>query len=245
MKCLKSISQAGYILSLATIAVFGLACSGKEIPLGDAGSSHVGGAAGIGGGTSTAGPTSSEGGSSGVQLRWYKTCGYPVCREPAADASVPDAGPPCPAVGTACTDEGQTCGVRSDFNCGVIQVCARQDPTAPPYSCPISSRQYKQGITYLDAADLQKLHEETFSTRLATYQYKSEVADPTKTHLGFIIEDRPASPAVDATHARVDLYGYVSMVVASLQVQEREIADLRKELSAARRDAAACRKARR
>jgi hypothetical protein len=122
----------------------------------------------------------------------------------------------------------------------VIQVCARQDPTVAPYSCPISSRQYKQGITYLDGADLQKLHEHTLSTRLATYKYKSEVADPATTHLGFIIEDQPASPAVDVALGRVDLYGYVSMVVASLQVQEREIADLRKELNAARRAAAVC-----
>jgi hypothetical protein len=125
----------------------------------------------------------------------------------------------------------------------VIQVCARQDPTAAPYACPISSRQYKQGITYLDTAGLQKLHKDTLSTRLATYTYKSEVADPAATHLGFIIEDQPASPAVDSMHGRVDLYGYVSMVVASLQVQERQIADLRRELNAARRDAAVCRNA--
>jgi hypothetical protein len=230
-------------MSFATAAAIGLGCSGKEVPPVDAGSSHVGGETSTGGSTSTAGTTSTGvGGSSGIQLRWYKTCGYPVCRAPAADAGVPDAGMQCPSVGTVCNDEGLTCGVKSDFNCGVIQVCARQDPTVAPYSCPISSRQYKQGITYLDTADLQKLHEDTLATRLATYTYKSEVADPTTTHLGFIIEDQPASPAVDAMHGRVDLYGYVSMVVASLQVQEREIAELRKELNAARRNAAVCRK---
>ncbi len=243
MNRFKSVLRARYLLPFAATAALGLGCSGKEMPTIDAGPSHVGGARSIGGSTSTAGTTSSVGGSSGVQLRWYKTCGYPVCREPAPDASVPDAGLPCPSVGAACTDEGLTCGVRSDFNCGVIQVCARQDPTAAPYACPISSRQYKQGITYLGTADLQKLHEDTLATRLATYTYKSEVADPTTPRLGFIIEDQPTSPAVDAAHARVDLYGYVSMVVASLQVQEREIADLRKELNAARRDAALCRKA--
>ena len=239
------ISKACCSLSLAALASAGLGCTGKDPLAVDAGSSSVGGTSGLGGGTSTAGTSSSVGGASGVQLLWYTTCGYPSCRILAPDASVPDSGPPCPAVGAACTDEGQTCGTRSDFNCGVIRVCARQDPKAPPYSCPISSRQYKDGITYLNNADLQQLHENTLATRLATYTYKSEVAEPNTQHLGFIIEDQPQSAAVDAIHNRVDLYGYVSMVVASLQVQEQEIAELRQELNTARRDAAVCRKARR
>jgi hypothetical protein len=33
---------------------------------------------------------------------------------------------------------------------------------------------------------------------------------------------------------RVDLYGYLSMVVATMQVQEKEITELRKELASAR-----------
>ena len=59
--------------------------------------------------------------------------------------------------------------------------------------------------------------------RLATYTYKPEVADPGVTHLGFVIEDNPDSQAVSGARGRVDMYGYVSMVVASMQVQEREI----------------------
>ncbi len=71
--------------------------------------------------------------------------------------------------------------------------------------------------------------------RLATYNYKAQVDDPNPKHLGFIIEDNPrSSPAVDWSHYRVDLYGYLSMVVATMQVQEKEIADLRRELQLAR-----------
>jgi hypothetical protein len=109
--------------------------------------------------------------------------------------------------------------------------------------CPISSRTYKDGIAYVDDAQLQRLHDEALGIRLATYTYKPQVADPGPTHLGFIIEDNVESPAVNRTLSRVDMYGYVSMVIAGMQVQEREISELRQELAAARRDAAACKPA--
>jgi hypothetical protein len=78
---------------------------------------------------------------------------------------------------------------------------------------------------------LQALHDETLRLQLATYNYKPEAADPGPRHLGFIIEDTPpATPAVGWSRERVDMYGYLSMVVATMQVQEREIAELRHEL---------------
>jgi hypothetical protein len=103
-----------------------------------------------------------------------------------------------------------------------------------PGGCPISSRKYKDEIQYVDNAALQQLHDETIGIRLATYNYKAQVADPNPKHLGFIIEDRPPqSSAVDWSHERVDLYGYLSMVVATMQVQEKEIAELRRQLELA------------
>lgn len=100
--------------------------------------------------------------------------------------------------------------------------------------CPVSSRKYKDDIQYVDAAGLQQLHDETLGIRLATYNYKPQVADPNPKHLGFIIEDRPQqSSAVDWSRERVDLYGYLSMVVATMQVQEKEIAELRRQLEVA------------
>ena len=70
--------------------------------------------------------------------------------------------------------------------------------------------------------------------RLATYNYKGQFGDPDVKHLGFIIEDNPQSFAVDRGNDRVDLYGYLSMVVAAMQVQEKEIAELRRQLDDAR-----------
>jgi hypothetical protein len=86
-------------------------------------------------------------------------------------------------------------------------------------------------------AELRALHDEALGLKLATYNYKPQVADPKPKHVGFIIEDNPESVAVDSTHSRVDLYGYVSMVVAGMQVQEKEIAELKKELETSRREA--------
>jgi hypothetical protein len=66
--------------------------------------------------------------------------------------------------------------------------------------------------------------------RLASYKYRPGVADDGR-HLGFIIEDQPpGSPAVLSSRERVDLYGYVSMAVAAIQKQDREIAALRRKV---------------
>jgi hypothetical protein len=162
-----------------------------------------------------------------------------VCQVSTGDAAVvtgltDDAGAPCPAIGTACSTEGAGCGTSTgSFHCGAVETCAASDPTMTKYGCPISSRQHKDGITYVSDEELQALHDETLRFQLATYNYKPDVADPAARHLGFIIEDTPpASPAVGWSRQRVDLYGYMSMVVATMQVQEKEIAELRRELAA-------------
>jgi hypothetical protein len=179
-------------------------------------------------------------------LQWYTTCGYIVCGGSTGDAGVLDAGPVCPATGTPCSDAGDTCGVATAQNCGVTMVCAPQDPKGPNGDeCPVSSRKYKNGIAYVNGDELQRLHDEALGIRLATYQYKPQVDDPRPTHLGFIVEDNLQSPAVDVVHSRVDMYGYLSMVVAAMQVQEKEIAGLRKDLEAARHDLETCKEPRR
>ena len=165
-------------------------------------------------------------------LKWFRTCGDPVCNSN-FDAGTADAGPDpvCAAEGTTCSQKGVTCG-NPKKNCGVVRVCDDHDPTEP--GCPISSAKFKDDIHYLRDGELERLHAETMSIRLATYQYKGQFADPNPTHLGFIIEDQPQSLSVDRGHDRVDMYGYLSMVVAAMQVQEKEIASLRKELDAAK-----------
>jgi hypothetical protein len=185
------------------------------------------------------GAAGSDGGV-GSQGQWFETCGYPVCA--VSDGGTADAGVVCPPAGSPCSPLGAMCGVPSPANCGVTLVCATQDPKVA--GCPKSSRKYKDGIAYVDAAQLEKLHDEALGIKLATYTYKPNVADPGPTHLGFILEDNLETPAVDRAHDGVDLYGYVSMAIAGMQVQEKEIAELRHELEAARHDIAACKASR-
>lgn len=68
--------------------------------------------------------------------------------------------------------------------------------------------------------------------KLATWTYKT---DPTHERFGFIIDDNEKSVAVDASRDMVDLYGYTSLAVATVQLQARELAALRKEVQALRR----------
>ncbi len=148
----------------------------------------------------------------------------------------------CPAIrphaGTACTQEQQFC---SYGDCSEPAMrCVNGAWQLQQQGCPVSTRTKKQEIRYLDEADLQALTDRTLSTRLATYRYTS--GDPSQ-HLGFIIEDDPESPAVMSDRGHVDLYAYSSMAVATLQMQGREIAELRREVDALKREIDASRKA--
>ena len=102
--------------------------------------------------------------------------------------------------------------------------------------CPVSTARLKKEIHYLSDGELKDLSEQTESLRLTTYRYTE--GDPAQ-HLGFIIEDAPASPAVIQGKSRIDLYGYTSMTVATLQVQQKELAALREEVETLRREMAA------
>jgi len=174
-----------------------------------------------------------------TDLRWYLTCGDPVCPAPSFDASlqtdgaVEDAGT-CPGIGASCSTMGQTCG--GPTSCNSVETCLDHDPQTAG-GCPISSRKFKDDIEYLDPTQLERMHDEVLRVRLATYNYKGQYADPNPKHLGFIVEDNPQSLAVDRGHDRVDLYGYLSMVVAAMQVQEKEIAALKQELAETRKGA--------
>jgi hypothetical protein len=100
--------------------------------------------------------------------------------------------------------------------------------------CPISRREYKRDIEYLDPPDLARAYEELRRIRLATYQYKDE-PEASPRRLGFIIDDAPASACVSPDGRTVDLYGYLSMAVAAVQVQAREIDKLRVEIQELKR----------
>ena len=71
--------------------------------------------------------------------------------------------------------------------------------------------------------------DDVFATRLATWQYtEAAVAggQAQGTKLGFIIEDLPRETFATRDGGHVDMYAYVSGVVAALQRQQERIAAL-------------------
>ncbi len=169
-------------------------------------------------------------GSDGASaLKWYSTCGDPVCRIPEEAGTVDSGVSMCTAeqaAGQPCTIAGATCG-DPEHNCGSVMVCTDHDPKAG--GCPISSRRFKKDISYLSSHDLEAITDSLLKLRLATFRYKEGDA---ARHLGFIIEDSPDVPASDMARARVDLYAYTSMAVAALQLQARQIQQLEADVDA-------------
>jgi hypothetical protein len=93
----------------------------------------------------------------------------------------------------------------------------------------LSQRRHKKDIGYLSREDERRLADELMSFRLATYHYTNESAsDPRR--LGFIIDDVAPSAAVATDGEHVDLYGYMTMAVATLQVQHEQIVALQKQV---------------
>jgi hypothetical protein len=167
-----------------------------------------------------------EAGAGGTAtLRWYQTCGDPVCGihpDPFDDPEIRNCS--TEQVGDPCTIEGDRCdGVA---NCGVSLICAASDPTMGPGGCPISRARYKKDIAYLSDEQLLEYRDQLMSIPLASYRYKhAEGAGP---QLGFIIED--VEPSVAVSGDRVNLYGYLSMAVAAIKVQQIQIASLQREV---------------
>lgn len=166
-------------------------------------------------------------------LTWWMTCGDPVCMGHTPNPAIPEC--TTETVGAACTVAGELCDPIND--CNAKLVCADSDPKDQPGGCPISLREKKRDIRYLDDADRQAALEALRTMPLSTWRYRHD--DPTRTpRLGFVIEDLPpdgaARAAVDADRGMVDLYGYTSMAVAALQAQAEELKALRAEMETLR-----------
>jgi hypothetical protein len=165
--------------------------------------------------------------------RWYLGCGDPVCsgHRPRVDV------PRCTAAqqaGTTCTEPQKPCDPGD--SCNRLLVCATSDPTMAPGGCPRSRRDTKRDVHYLAPDELRRYHDELLEMKLATWRYKH---DPGRERLGFIIDDLEGKTsrtvAVEQAGNMVDLYGYTSLAVATLQEQARELRALRAELAALRR----------
>lgn len=168
-------------------------------------------------------------------LHWYKTCGDVVCSVGGAPNAADGGVSACTTEkqGDACTVSGSSCDPGE--GCNVRLLCTDKDPRVQPGGCPISRREAKRDITYLDAAALNDLASGLRAVRLARYRYK---AAPDRERLGFMIDDAKGSIAVDEIRDQIDLYSYISWTVAALQgemkrvdAQEREIARLRREIA--------------
>jgi hypothetical protein len=161
----------------------------------------------------------------------FFTCGDPVCQGYTPNGSTPLCS--TERAGDACQVEGTRCDPRDE--CNRLLICASTDPQLAPGGCPISRLRYKRDVHYLSDAELARYRDELLGMRLATWKYKH---DPSKQHLGFMIDDNEQSAAVDPLRDMVDLYGYTSLAVATLQLQAREIEALRREIAELRAERA-------
>lgn len=152
--------------------------------------------------------------------RWFSTCGDAIC----TGYRPPPGVPPCQneAPGRACSVKGAQCDPGDA--CNRLLVCATRDPRLA--GCPISSRRFKRDVQYLTDAEREDCARELGTIRLARYRYQGS----NEPRLGFVLEDDPPAAAVDRGRDMVDLYGYSSLAVAALQVQERRIEALEREV---------------
>jgi len=89
---------------------------------------------------------------------------------------------------------------------------------------------YKRDIQQLDGDAVRRIYDELRAIQLTTYQYKSDPATSPR-RLGFIIDDTKTPYPINPDGTSVDLYGYMSMAVAAIQVQSHEIEALRAEVA--------------
>lgn len=142
-----------------------------------------------------------------------------ACDAPNADESCPAA---IPNAGTVCSNEALRCSYGCERNRDRICQAGLWVETSSEGGCPISTRRAKHDITYLSPSEIDALAHEATQMPLATYEY-NDPALAGRRRLGFIIEDAPMSYAVDPERNQVDLYGYTSVLLATVQSQARRI----------------------
>ena len=128
-----------------------------------------------------------------------------------------DGAPSCGCMGCECKEEGPCLWV------GDVGMSCRGTT---------SRRDKKREIRYVDDAERAELADRALSIPLASYQYKTDPA-AARRRLGFIIDDQPdPSFAVDGDRTHVDLYGYTSLLLATVQQQHQEIEAMQRRLDA-------------
>jgi hypothetical protein len=137
----------------------------------------------------------------------------------------------CTTIPAACNGTA-TCDCMKDCFCnqGVDKCVPEQDGSLLCNNGAVSKRAFKTDIEYVSNEEREDLARETLSIPLATYRDKTE-RESDKRHLGFIIDDQPeTSPAVAGDQTHVDQYGYTSMLLATVQEQQKQIDALKKDV---------------
>jgi hypothetical protein len=141
--------------------------------------------------------------------------------------------PTCSCMGCVCGGPPPPLG-----GCSAITNPSPPNVEPAPIVCgtgTVSRREFKEDIAYVDDEQRDVLAREALAIPLAHYRYKNEPPDARR-RLGFIIDDQPdPSPAVDGDRTHVDQYGYTSMLLATVQQQAKELAELRRRIDALER----------
>jgi hypothetical protein len=112
-----------------------------------------------------------------------------------------------------------------------VNACSEDNGGVNCQSGTVSRREFKKDIDYVDEEERASLAAQALRTSLAEYRYKTEPASAKK-RLGFIIDDMPnPSPAVASDRMHVDQYGYTSMLLATVQEQQKQIDALKQAVS--------------
>ncbi len=155
--------------------------------------------------------------------RWFLTCGDPVCRGHTITGV--RACTAAELAGAACPTNGDQCDP-SD-GCNALLRCDTTDPRMG--SCPISRAKFKDDIHVVEQGELERYHAELMSLPLATWKYKQ---GDERTHLGFMIDGNEGLICVQPDRDQIDVYGYTSMAVAALKVQQAQIEALQAQVKA-------------
>ena len=104
-----------------------------------------------------------------------------------------------------------------------------------------SSIRLKKDVAYLDDEARTRIAQDVLSMRLANWEYIEPKLGSGR-HLGIVIEDNPTIAAVNPSKESVNVYSYASMAIAAVQVQARELAELRDQVAQLREELAAIKK---
>jgi hypothetical protein len=138
----------------------------------------------------------------------------------------------CAPIPKACNGVATCDCMKACFCNSAIDKCVPQTNGLLCNNGAVSKRAFKTEIEYVSNEEREDLARETLAIPLATYRYKTE-SEGDKRHLGFIIDDQPqTSPAVAGDQTHVDQYGYTSMLLATVQEQQKQIDALKKQVDA-------------